>query len=299
VSSVWDEQTLLLRAGTAGNGADIVDVRPEAVGLLYVGLRVLCLRAGERRELATSDREVAVLPLAGSCDVDAAGASMHLEGRESVFHAVTDFAYLPIECAATISSHAGGEFAVISARATKRLEPLYVPAESVEIEVRGAGRATRQINNFLAPDAPWPTDKLIGVEVLTPGGNFSSYPPHKHDVADPVTGEADAEEIYYFRFSGDNGYGLYRQYAADGEFDVTAVVRDHDVFLVPRGYHGPSAAVPGHHMYFLNVLAGPAEERTMQYVDDPDQHWIRASWADQELDARVPLTGVAARSDGR
>ena len=104
------------------------------------------------------------------------------------------------------------------------------------------------------------------------------------------------EEIYYFRFQGDNGYGLYRQYAADGEFDVRSVVRDGDVFLVPKGYHGPSAAVPGHHMYFLNVLAGPSEKRTMCFCDDPTQHWVRESWKNQKLDPRLPMTGPASVS---
>jgi 5-deoxy-glucuronate isomerase len=102
------------------------------------------------------------------------------------------------------------------------------------------------------------------------------------------------EEIYYFRFQGDGGYGLYRQYAADGEFDIKSIVRDGDVFLVPRGYHGPSVAVPGHHMYFLNVLAGPSPQRTMQFCDDPQQHWVRATWEHQATDPRLPMTGPAA-----
>jgi len=295
---VWNEQTLCLRAEGAQDGIGRWRIAPEDVGLAYVGLDVFELAQGGRRRLATEAREFALLPLSGSCTVDVDSTRIELEGRASVFDAVSDFLYLPIECEADVSSAEGGEFALVSAAATVRHEPQYVPAASVAVEVRGAGQATRQISNFLTPDAPVVADKLIAVEVLTPGGNFSSYPPHKHDHEDPDTGEANVEEIYYFRFREPAGYGLYRQYTADGEFDVTTVVRDGDVFLVPRGYHGPSAAVPGHDMYFLNVLAGPAKVRTMQYADDPEQHWIRASWRDQAVDKRVPLTRARGKFAG-
>jgi 5-deoxy-glucuronate isomerase len=289
---VWDEQRLFLRAGTAGTGNDVVHIEPNEVGLRYVGLQVFSLARSEIRQVSTEDYEVAVLPLSGSCAIDVGKTEMQLQGRTSVFDSVSDFVYLPTGCDARLRGKTGGEFALISARATRQLKPRYCPATSVEVEVRGAGHATRQINNFLSPESPLEADKLIGVEVLTPGGNFSSYPPHKHDVVDPTTGEEEVEEIYYFRFAGQDGYGLYRQYKSDGGFDVTTVVRDHDVFLVPCGYHGPSAAVPGHDMYFLNVLAGPSKVRTMQYSDDPSQHWIRASWSGQAPDPRVPLTAA-------
>jgi 5-deoxy-glucuronate isomerase len=295
---VWNEQTLCLRAENARGGRGRWRIEPAEVGLAYVGLEVLDLGPGERWRLDTEEREVALLPLSGSFAVQVNGAHIELMGRRSVFDAVSDFLYLPIDCQAEVSSAQGGEVALVSALATVKHEPKYVPAEAVRVEVRGAGRATRQINNFMTPDAAVNAEKLIAVEVLTPGGNFSSYPPHKHDREDPETGEANVEEIYYFRFRDPQGYGLYRQYTADGEFDVTTVVRDADVFLVPRGYHGPSAAVPGHDMYFLNVLAGPAQQRTMQYADDPAQHWIRASWDHQAPDGRVPLTGAVSSRVG-
>jgi 5-deoxy-glucuronate isomerase len=288
---VWDERTLCLRAGEAGTSTDTVAVLPADVGLAFTGLFVFKLPPGGSRALGVPGFEMAVLPLSGSCEIAAHGEQHKLQGRTSVFDAVSDFLYTPVGCEIRIQSTDGGEFAVLLARATREFPVQYAAAASIEVEIRGAGDATRQINNFLSPSSPIRTDKLIGVEVITPRGNFSSYPPHKHDRNDPETGEALVEEIYYFRFSGDAGYGLYRQYTDDGEFDVTTVVRDHDIFLVPRGYHGPSVAVPGHDMYFLNVLAGPNEERTMQYADDPGQHWVRASWADQVPDPRVPLSG--------
>ncbi len=282
------KEDLYLPAGTAAAGADPVVVTPERAGWTYSSLRVLGLAPGEARVLETGGEELAVLPLAGSCLVEVEAKRFTLAGRASVFDGPSDFAYVPIETEVRISSASGVEVALPGARATRRLDPAYCPVGEVRVEVRGAGDATRQVHNFLSPDA-FPADKLCSVEVLTPPGNFSSYPPHKHDREDPETGEAVLEEIYYFRFAGEGGHGLFRVYAAEGDFDVTEVMRDGDVFLVPRGYHGPSVAVPGHTMYFLNVLAGPAPERTMCYCDDPTQHWIREHWAEEVPDPRLPI----------
>jgi 5-deoxy-glucuronate isomerase len=126
------------------------------------------------------------------------------------------------------------------------------------------------------------------VEVLTPPGNWSSYPPHKHD--EEREGEAILEEIYYFRIAGPDGFGFHRTYTSDGSIDETVTVRDGDVFLVPRGYHGPCVATPNHAMYYLNVLAGPAVKRSMAFCDDPAHQWIRKSWLGQGVDPRFPLT---------
>jgi 5-deoxy-glucuronate isomerase len=134
------------------------------------------------------------------------------------------------------------------------------------------------------------------VEVLTPPGNWSSYPPHKHD--DAASGREDQlEEIYYFRIQGEHGYGIHRTYTTDGVLDETVAVRDGDLFLVPRGYHGPCAAPPEFAMYYLNVLAGPAGARTMRFSDDPRYAWIRGSWREQEPDPRVPLTSARVRPE--
>jgi 5-deoxy-glucuronate isomerase len=217
-----------------------------------------------------------------------------------VFSRVTDFAYLPIDAAVTVRSAAGGRFALPGARAGRRLPPRYGPAEQVPVEIRGSGRATRQVNNFCSPEA-FETDRLTSVEVLTPGGNWSSYPPHKHDQARP--GEAVLEEIYYFevgrgpgRPDGTNppGVGYQRVYSTDPArpIDVLAEVRAGDVVLVPHGYHGPSMAAPGYDLYYLNVLAGPAQQRSMAFCDDPAHAWIRQSWGGQQLDPRLPMSAA-------
>jgi 5-deoxy-glucuronate isomerase len=170
-----------------------------------------------------------------------------------------------------------------------------VRAEDVQIETRGAGQATRQITNFLTPGTFDAVDRLICCEVLTPEGNWSSYPPHKHD--DTPGSLADNEEIYYFRVgrsgsteTSGEGFALHRTYTADGAIDETVVVRDGDAFLVPRGYHGPCVAAPGYPLYYLNVMAGPNPERTMAIVDDPAYAWIRATWEDAATDPRCPMT---------
>jgi 5-deoxy-glucuronate isomerase len=285
-------RTLHLPAGRATEGADPVSVTPEKAGWSYAGLRVLRLAPGGSRVLETGPNEVVVLPLGGSCVVRCEGQRFPLAGRASVFERVSDFAYVPRDSALEIESETGGEFALPMAPARRRLAPAYGPAERVPVETRGAGAATRQITNFCSAEA-FAADRLLAVEVLTPAGNWSSYPPHKHDQARP--GEAILEEIYYFRIAGPDGFGIHRTYASDGEFDVTVTVRDGDVFLVPRGYHGPSVATPNHEMYYLNVLAGPGPERTMAFCDDPAHHWIRDAWTGLAPDPRVPLTTARGR----
>ena len=270
-------------------------VTPESAGWTYCGLHVVDLPPAAQHMLSTGMTEVAVLPLAGSVTVAVDGHRFELAGRDSVFARVSDWVYLPIETEARISSGTGAEVALASARAERRFEPAYVPAEDVPVEIRGAGQATRQVTNFLAPGAFDAVDRLICVEVLTPDGNWSSYPPHKHD--DTPDSLANNEEIYYFRLgrsgstaTSEEGFAVHRTYTADGSIDETVVVRDGDLFLVPRGYHGPSVAAPGYPLYYLNVMAGPNPERTMAIVDDPAYGWIRATWSDQPTDPRCPMT---------
>jgi 5-deoxy-glucuronate isomerase len=137
------------------------------------------------------------------------------------------------------------------------------------------------------------------VELLTPEGNWSSYPPHKHDPDEPRgSDEAVLEEIYYFELRGANAFGLHRTYTADGSADVTVAVHDRDAFLIPRGYHGPCIAAPGYEMYYLNVLAGPGAERSLSFGDDPRYGWVRESWSAIAIDDRLPLTGHDGRRRG-
>jgi 5-deoxy-glucuronate isomerase len=274
--------------GSAADGPYELAVTPERAGWGYSGLRVLELPAGGVHRFDTGPDEVLVLPLSGGCVVRCDGQSFDVIGREGVFAGVTDFVYVPRDASVDIVAPAGGRFALPSARAGRRLPARYGPATGVPVELRGAGRASRQVHNFCAPEA-FEADRLIAVEVLTPGGNWSSYPPHKHD--EEHGGECALEEIYYFEVAGEGGVGFQRVYASspDRPIDVCAEVRTGDTVLIPYGYHGPSMAAPGYDLYYLNVMAGAGAVRQWRFSDDPAHAWIRDSWAGQPIDARLPL----------
>jgi 5-deoxy-glucuronate isomerase len=287
---------LHLAAGSTADGRYAVSVAPEHAGWGYSGLRVLELAAGGSHRLDTAQDEVLVLPLAGSCAVEVDGARFELAGRQDVFAAVTDFAYLPRDAAATLTSRHGGRFALPSARARRRLPARYVPASEVPVELRGAGSCSRQVNNFCTPES-FVADRLIACEVLTPAGNWSSYPPHKHDERRPD--EAELEEIYYFEVAsgrGGGGIAYQRVYGtADRPLDLLAEVRSGDLVLIPHGWHGPSMAAPGYDLYYLNVMAGPGPERAWLICDDPAHAWVRETWRGQAVDPRLPLTPLPDR----
>ncbi|MGW2513316.1 5-deoxy-glucuronate isomerase [Streptomyces scopuliridis] len=287
---------LHLSAGSTAQGAFTTVVTPESAGWGFSGLRVAELTPGEPLALSTGDSECLVLPLSGSCTVTADDATLLLAGRDGVFDAVTDFAYLPRDTDAVIRSERGGRFALPSARCERRLTVRYGSAKGVPAELRGAGSCSRQVNNYCLPGT-FEADQLLVCEVLTPGGNWSSYPPHKHDEArtaeDGTPAESELEEIYYFEIAdGPAGPGLAYQRVYGTEerpLDVLAEVRTGDTVLIPHGWHGPSVAAPGYDLYYLNVMAGPGQDRAWLICDDPAHGWVRATWESQETDPRLPF----------
>jgi 5-deoxy-glucuronate isomerase len=288
------DNDLLFHAGETANDHYAMDITPERAGWRFSGIKIVELDAGGSQELSTGEDEALVLPLRGSCSVQAEGISYELAGRPDVFTAVTDYLYLPRETTATITSARGGRFAIPTARATHRLEISYRPASDVQVDLRGAGSCSRQVNNYaLGNDLD--TDHLLVCEVLTPGGNWSSYPPHKHDVHSEV--ERELEEIYYFDVRpgpGGPGFAFHRTYGtAERPIEISEEVRAGDVVLTPHGFHGPSMAAPGYDLYYLNVMAGPAADGTWLMTDDPAHHWIRGTWESQDVDPRLPMTRPA------
>ncbi|KAB2370340.1 5-deoxy-glucuronate isomerase [Actinomadura montaniterrae] len=282
-----------LPAGSAAEGPYGVVVTPESAGWAHTALRVLDLPDPGGHTFGTGDFEMIVLPLAGSCAVECEGERFELDGRADVFSRVGDFAYVPRDARVTVRGR--GRFALAAARCQARLEPRYGPAEDVPVELRGAGPASRQVNNFGTPEGFPFAEKLIACEVLTPGGCWSSFPPHKHDEEGPD--EAVLEEIYYFEVAGDGGMAYQRVYGTpDRPIDVLAEVRGGDVVLIPHGWHGPSMAAPGHDLYYLNVMAGPSPERAWRICDDPAHAWVRGTWQGQAVDPRLPLTSAKGRS---
>ncbi|WP_405537370.1 5-deoxy-glucuronate isomerase [Streptomyces sp. NBC_00075] len=264
---------LYVERGTSTNAQYAVDIDPKRAGWTHSSLRVVELPPGGTHMFTTGDSEWIVLPLSGGCTVRVEDGTAHDEfqllGRESVFASVSDFAYVPRDARAQIASGAGGRFALAGAKCGRRLPARYGPAPEVPVEERGSGTQLRHVRNFASADA-FDCDKLIAVEVITPGGNWSSYPPHKHDEQVPGV-EAELEEIYYFEINGPNGFGYQRvSPSREGGSDVLAEVRSGDAVLVPDGWHGPSIAQPGHDMYYLNVMAGPGETREWRICFHPD-----------------------------
>jgi 5-deoxy-glucuronate isomerase len=279
------------RAGESGSGPWSVEITPESAGWGWTSLRVATLAPGASLTVRAEGIELLVLPLEGSAVVRCGTEELALTGRDSVFSAVSDFAYVGLGDQAVVTSEAGGRFAFPAARARRHLPFRYGPADDVAVELRGAGSCSRQVTNFCTPDT-FEADRLIACEVLTPAGNWSSYPPHKHD--EEREGEAALEEIYYFEVApGPDGPGLaYQRVYGTPErpADVLAEVRSGDVVLIPHGWHGPSMAVPGYDLYYLNVMAGPGAERAWLICDDPAHAWVRATWPHQPVDPRLPLT---------
>jgi 5-deoxy-glucuronate isomerase len=295
-----DERRWLIPAGSAAQGRADLRITPESAAWTYCGMHVYTLRASEPAAFALDGEEGVLVSLsARDFVVTVDGQEFPMRGRDGVFAAVSDWMYLPVGSAVSVAGD-GGEVAVVTARASEKFPVHYGPAESVPVEVRGAGRSTRQVTNYATPDSFSGAHKINVCEVITPGGNWSSWPPHRHDgIGDCVTMN---EEIYYFRIGREDGLhgdptgsGLFRLYTVDGSHDETISVFDQDTYLVPEGFHGPTVANPEYPMYFLNVLAGPGADRTMAFCDDPSQHWIRESWANQDQDPRLPMTSAAGR----
>ena len=300
-SQPLDTARLHRPCGSLATGNWTVDLDPARAGWSWSSLRVLQLDPGQSQTVITGPDEMLVLPLAGGCMVSCGGEVVQLAGRASVFDGPSDFAYLPRGVTAEVSATRGGRFALPGARSDRDLPFRYAPAAGVPIELRGAGACSRQVNNFCTESA-FEADRLLSCEVITPAGNWSSDPPHKHD--DDRPGESVLEEIYYFEFADRRpaggtavsedaptlpGMGYQRVYGSPGKpIDVLAEVHSGDVVLIPHGWHGPSMAVPGYDMYYLNVMAGPGERR-WQICDDPAHAWIRGTWADQDVDPRLPF----------
>lgn len=277
-------------------GGDYVTrVMPGDPGWQWTGLEVIDLAPGGSRTLGTGGLEYIVLPLRGGAEVSEGDQRFVLQGRPHVFAGPSDLVYVGRDREFTVASPAGGRIALASAVATGALPTRYLAADEIPVEIRGAGQATRQVRNFGVPGV-LDADSIIACEVITPAGNWSSYPPHKHDEERPGI-ETQLEEIYYFELQTEAGaaggepIGYQRVYGTtERPIEVLAEVRSGDTVLVPHGWHGPAMAPPGYDMYYLNVMAGPGEERAWLICDDPAHAWVRQTWPTQPVDPRIAPT---------
>ena len=241
---------------------DELVVTPESAGWTYVGFEVVQLDGSITRE--TGDRELCVVVIEGRVDVDEWTGL----GRETPWAGPPDAAYLPP--GSSFSAQGTGELGLCWAPAPNGgAQRRLLPGSEVVTETRGSGAQERTIQPILMGDKE--ADSLFVVEVLTPAGHWSSYPPHKHDRDDPPR-ETLLEETYYHRVSPAQGFGLQRVYTDDRSLDETFAFGDRDCVLVPRGYHTVSAP-PGYEVYYLNVMAGPV--RSWVFADDPDHAWTK------------------------
>lgn len=265
-----------------GQSGTLVKVTPAEAGWDTITFAVRALAVNDPWAGETGDEELCLVLLQGACRVAWNGGPVHSLGpREHVFAGYPHALYLPPRTRFTVEATSPTEIAECRAPAHKSFPARLITPDDCGLEIRGGGNATRQIVDILPP--PFPADRLMICEVYTPSGNWSSYPPHKHDEDNPPA-EADLDETYYFRIRRPEGYAFQRIYRRDGSFDQTFLVRDGDLLLIRDGYH-PFVTAYGFDAYYLNVLAG--SRRSMAATDDPDYAALRREWP--APDPRVPV----------
>jgi 5-deoxy-glucuronate isomerase len=244
-------------------------ITPQSAGWRYVGFETRAMKRGARVTTATEDREICIVILSGKARVTTEGFDSGAIGeRADVFSGPPWSVYAPPHANVAIEAITDCELAICSAPASGRYPARVIAPDDVGTLTRGQGTNARHIRNVLPEDAQ--AESLLVVEVITPGGHWSSYPPHKHD-RDALPDESYLEETYYHRLSPPQGFALQRVYTDDRDLDETMAVGDGDVVLVPRGYH-PVGAPHGYELYYLNTMAGP--KRTWRFHNDPAHEWL-------------------------
>ncbi|MFL5806635.1 MAG: 5-deoxy-glucuronate isomerase [Roseiflexaceae bacterium] len=298
----YDASTLVVHPGNSADPNVVVEVTPELAGWEHIHFQVRRLPAQGAWSFATGEHELALVPLSGSVGVESdRGQWPHIGSRAHVFAGLPFALYLPRRTTFTATATNGCEFAVAWAPTDQDHLPRLVTPTDVTIEIRGGDNATRQINNMIGPG--FDCHRLVVVEVYTPGGSWSSYPPHKHDVHKTDAAgrvlEADLEEVYYYKLDRPEGFAFQRIYTdpesplhrAGYPIDAVLLAQNDDAVLVPEGYH-PVTSAPGYTTYYLNVLAGSAQ--SLANSEDPRYAWVRESY--QTRDPRVPIYDVVGKA---
>jgi 5-deoxy-glucuronate isomerase len=273
------------------NHPDYIHITPGSAGWVHLSFAARQMARGNTWQFETGENELALVVLGGLCEITSnVGKWTDVGRRPTVFGGMPYTLYLPPETRFTVgakSEHLDIAYGWCAAN-EKHPARLVKPGE-VEIEIRGGENATRQINKMIPPG--FPAGRLVVVEVYTPSGNWSSYPPHKHDehIVDEAGKvlEADLEEVYFYKIDRPEGFAYQRIYTRERDLDELILARDSHVVLSPRGYH-PVVAAPGYNCYYLNMLAGSAQ--SLAATDDPDYSWVKETW--KEKDPRLPLVSM-------
>jgi 5-deoxy-glucuronate isomerase len=288
----------------------ITQVDKSHDGWQYTAIRIGKVSRENESGLELTDKNVerVIVPLSGSfsvCDIENPVDKIDLEGRSSVWEGASDVAYFG--CKTSIRIKGDGVFAVCEAYADKHFASAHVKKDEIPIELRGSGSASREVRNFGMPNKH-PAQRIITCEVLTPSGNWSSYPSHKHDTE--IEGkETRLEEIYFFltrqsktvtqkgtvvtKPDSSEPHAYQCASASDSrEIEICKKVKSFDIVLVPYGWHGPSMAPPGYDLYYLNVMAGPGKNRDWLVSMHPEHKWLYDEWEknpNAKIDSRLPL----------
>ena len=264
-----------------GASGKLLELPREQANWEWMSFSVTRLQSGESRDLCTQGEEAVVVLLGGTCLADWGDGQKRMGKRKNVFDGLPYTLYLPAHHGASITAQSVCEFAECRVPSSATLQPRLITPDDVVTSFRGGGNVSRQIVDVLPPS--FPADKLVVIEVYTPGGNWSSYPPHKHDTHNPPK-EVDQDEIYYYRTSKPEGFAFQYLYS-DSDVDGQIIrARDGDAVLVHSGYHAVVAG-PGYDIYYLNFLAGSS--RNLAVNEDPKHSWIRSAWS--APDPRLPL----------
>ena len=276
--------------------AGYMQVTPSSAGWDLLHFAARRMNAGEIWEFDTGDHEYALVLLGGICSAHSSRGNWEKIGRRTdVFHGMPYTLYLPRRTGITITAESEVLDLAYGWCQTDEDHPAsIVTPEQVTVEIRGGGNATRQINNMLPPG--FDCHRLVVVEVYTPSGNWSSYPPHKHDQhIEDNSGqllEADLEEIYFYKLDRPEGYALQRVYNVEGSLDEVLMAQNDDLVLVPEGYH-PVVSAHGYTTYYLNFLTGSAQ--SLANSDDPSYAWVKDTWVEQ--DPRLPVVSMEMEKD--
>lgn len=274
---------------------EYINVTPQSAGWEHLSFTAVKLSDGEEWHFDTAENELALTILGGTVDVISnKGEWKAIGSRKDVFSGMPTTLYLSRNTAFTVKANYGAaDFACGWAAATRDYPPRLINPEEVSVELRGGDNASRQINQMILPG--FACERLVVVEVYTPSGNWSSYPPHKHDVrrfdAEGKVLEADLEEVYFYKIDKPEGYAYQRCYTDDGRIDELVLLQNDHVMLSPEGYH-PVVAAQGYNAYYLNYLAGT--DQSLASADDPRYAWVKDTW--KALDPRLPIVDLSMNS---